>query len=122
MTASDAALITLLQIPTASLAAASIYLALRVRNLGSLLIAVGFGISFLISVCANFISTSKRSVFGASGQLVGVMVDGGAFGELLRYTRVAMALLIAVGLVVLAKSLSPRLAVGVSPNNRWSGP
>jgi hypothetical protein len=122
MTASDVPLLALLQIPSASLAAASIYLALRVRNLGSVLIAIGFGASFFISVCANFIPKSTRRVFDASGKLAGAMVDGGTLAELLRYTSVAMALLIAVGLVILAKSLSRQLAVGVSPNNRWRGP
>jgi hypothetical protein len=122
MAASDAVIVALLQIPTASLAAASIYLALRVRNPGSLLIAIGFGVSFLISAFANLIPMSKRNVFDASGQLAGAMVDGGTLAELLRYTRVAMALLIAVGLVILAKSLSRQLAMGVSPNNRWRGP
>jgi len=122
MTATDAVIFALLQIPTASLAAASTYLAIRVRNLGSLLIAVGFGVSFLISAGANFIPTDKRNVFDAAGKLAGVMVDGGALADLLRYSRVAMALLIAVGLVILTKSLSRQLAMRVSPNNRWRVP
>jgi hypothetical protein len=122
MSASDAVIVALLQIPTASLAAASIYLALRVRSLGSLLIAIGFGVSFLISVCSNFIPMTQRKVFNATGQVAGTMVDGGALAELLRYTRVAMALLIAVGLVILTKSLARQLAAGVSPNNRSRGP
>jgi hypothetical protein len=113
MRSSDFALLALLQIPTAVLAAAGLYLALRLRSLGSVLVATSLVLSLLKSVGGNFIPKSTRNVFDEDGQWAGAMVDGGRLELLLGYSGFGLALLLAIGLVLVARDarLSGRLVV-----------
>jgi hypothetical protein len=101
----DLPFLALLLTPAAVLAASAIYLALRVRNLGTLLVAIGCVLSFLLGVAQNSIPTRQYAVFDQGGADAGVMIDGGSTAMWLTYASLLPSFIIAAGLVVLARML-----------------
>ena len=99
----DFLLLALFQIPALALAAALAYLAQRTRTLGSYIMLLGGLISLVVSVAANFVPQTKTPVFDSSGNARGVMVSAGQVALWLSYSRVAAALLLALGAIVLAR-------------------
>ena len=96
-------LLALFQVPALTLAAALAYLAQRTRTLGSYIMLLGALISLVVSVAANFVPQTKTPMFDSSGNARGVMVSAGNIGLWLSYSRVAAALLLALGAIVLAR-------------------
>ena len=103
MTMSDIALLALLQLPAAALAAALAYLKRRTRTLGSYIMLLGALISLAVSVASNFVPQTYTPLFDSSGTERGVMVSTGDIGLWLRCSRVAAALFLALGALVLAR-------------------
>jgi hypothetical protein len=103
MPISDLLLLALFQIPAVTLAAALAYLARRTRTLGSYIMLLGALTSLVVSVGANFVPQTKTPLFDSSGNARGVMVSAGHIGPWLSCSRVAAALLLALGAIVLAR-------------------
>lgn len=103
MQMTDYLLLALFQIPALALAAALAYLARRTRTLGSYVMLFGALISLVVSVAANFVPRTKTPLFDSSGNARGVMVSAGHIGPWLTSSRVAAALLLALGAVLLAR-------------------
>jgi hypothetical protein len=60
-------------------------------------------ISLAVSVASNLVPKTKTPLFDSSGQARGVMVSTGDIGFWLYCSRVAAALLLALGAIVLAR-------------------
>jgi hypothetical protein len=101
----DLPFLALLLTPAAVLASSAIYLAYRVRNPGTLLVALGCVLSLLLGVAQNIIPTRQYPVFDQGGADAGVMIDGGSTAMWLTYASLLPAFIIAAGLFVLARTL-----------------
>jgi hypothetical protein len=114
----DLPFLALILTPAAVLAVSSIYLALRVRNIGTLLVAFGCVLSLLLGIAGNIVPTRQYAVFDGGGTDAGVMIDGGSTAMWLTYASLLPSFVIAAGLVVIARLLS-RAGMGVPPNKSF---
>jgi|SRR5712675_1595737 len=95
--------VLLIFLPGASLAVASVYLALKTRLLGAYLMTVGGILSVAATIAQNYIPQSKVSVIDAAGRNAGVFIETGKVGLWLAYAQVPAVLLTATGIVILAR-------------------
>jgi len=116
MQTSDLAILAALQIPSAVLATAGIYLALKLRTRGAVLVATAVVLSLLSSLAGNFIPSQLHTVFDESGQIAGAMGEAGNAHMALGYVDFGLTVLLALGLFLIVKDLQRKMVGGVSPN------
>jgi hypothetical protein len=116
MQTSDLAILAAVQVPTAALAAAGIYLALKMRTLGAVMVATALVLSFLNSLAGNLMPNQLRTVFDESGRIAGAMGEAGDAHLALGYVGFGLTVLLTLGLVLVARDWQRRGAGGVSPS------
>jgi hypothetical protein len=116
---SDSTFVALMLAPTALLTLSAIYLAVKVRGPGAWLVAAGSTLALILGIAEAAAPKRGTQVFDSGGNLAGAIFEGGGSAMLLLYGGSVAIVLMAVGLVLLAKTFSRSTKGAVSPNKSF---